>query len=85
MRDAVTVYLPEGYYEQIKAFAEIDKRSISNEIVYLLAGHIEFTERRWDDKEQRGVPYGSEYRYPHAKNKGDRMSLTPDVEVDSAQ
>ena len=78
MSKAVTVYLPDGYYEQIKAFAEIDKRSLSKEIVYFLAGHIEFVERRWDQTEGRGVPYGSEYRYPHASNKGDRMKLAPD-------
>lgn len=63
---AVTVYLPEGYYEQLKAFAEIDKRSLSAEIVYFLAPHVEFVERRWDPEEGRGAPYGSDVRYPHS-------------------
>jgi len=80
MSKAVTVYLPEGYYDQIKAFAEIDKRSLSNEIIYLLAGHVEFVERRWDDEEQRGVPYSSDYRYPHSKeHRGRRHELVEDT------
>lgn len=67
----VQVDLTDEYYDQIHAFAEIDRRSLSEQIVYFLTGHVEFSDRRWDEEEQRGVPTHSDVRYPYSQELED--------------